>query len=433
MILERLVDGAQRRWVGSLPVLFAFLAALAFLRPTLVVSLYSGIDYGLSLITHYEIYNRTVIATNYFEDGFIRRGLGGTIATLLSRDWDRSLLLFIAFSLVWALFPLAILVHRLAKHLPPAAATYLAFVLALSPQSFFGWSRDPGRTDLLVAGCLALAVIAWLDGRRPLAVLSILFGLLAHETAVVFGLPLLAAMGWADLRSGTTSRRQLMQAAGMAGAGIAVILLLQFLLSAPGPVVAANMLRAAPSLVDNPTHRLWRDIAIYMAVAGSDALKTAICYNLELNSQYWLAFFGTLGLLAVYTLVLPLRRHLLVAALVMWVPAVFMMLIANDTGRWLKLAVLNGWLIAAYHLLRGVGLDLVRWRDLIGGTILLALLLAMGITRYNDVNKAFGTVALKLGYQGPPLLEEWMNHCDPGWRRYVYPEGLPGPAGVGGK
>jgi hypothetical protein len=428
-----LSETARRNVRWLFPALFVAVALFVFARPNLMMVLRFGVRKTLVHIADVEIYSRTVIASNYFHDGFIRRGLGGTIAMILSRDWDRSIWLFIAFSLVWALVPLALLVKRLAEQVPVTAAAYLAFVLAVSPQSFFGWAYDPSRTDLLIVGCLAFSVLAWLRGRRALAVLLVLLGLLAHETAVVFGLPLLAAMAWSDLRSGTITRRQAIFNFALFGAGVVVILVLQRLLGAPGPVVAAHMLQSAPPLLDEPTFRLWRDIAIYMAVAGPDALRTAVCYNLELNPQYWLVFAGVLAVLALYTLILPLRRHLLVAMLVMWVPAIFMMVIANDSGRWLKLAVVNGWLIATYHVLRGGGLDLLRTRDLLRGALLLALLLAMGSTRHNNVNRTFRDAATELGYPDPVTLEEWMEHCNPRWRRYIYAEPSPRQTTVQGR
>ena len=121
-----------------------------------------------------------------------------------------------------------------------------------------------------------------------------------------------------------------------------VIILLQIAFSVPSEIMARNMLAQAPSFANDPKHRLWRDIAIYMAVGGSRALKTALCYNSDMAARYWPEFFGCLVVLAVYAFILPLRRHLPIAALVMWVPAIFMMIIANDTGRWLKLSVLDG-------------------------------------------------------------------------------------------
>ena len=409
----------DRAAVWLAPVLFAGLAAAVFVRPFAARALHYGFDNAFAHVARMAVYNRTVIASNYFNDGFVRRGLGGTIAVLLSDHWSRSIWLFMAFSLLLLLVPLALILRRLAERLTVGQTTYLSLVLALSPQTFFGWSRDPGRTDLLVGGCLALSVLAWQSGRRALAVAVILIGVLAHETAVVYGLPLLAAMAIIDLRSGALNRSEAIRLALTAAVGVAVIVLLQMALSAPPQVTARNMLDQAPALRHDPEHRLWRDIAIYMAVGGSRALQTALCYN-EISARYWPEFFGCLALLALYTLILPLRRHLLIAALVMWVPAIFMMLIANDTGRWLKLGVLNGWMAASFLLLRGHAAAQLSSRAMTAGAALLAGLLTMGITRDNNINAAYGRLLQQFGYRDRVALDVWMDTCDPQWRRYVY-------------
>ena len=131
-------------------------------------------------------------------------------------------------------------------------------------------------------------------------------------------------------------------------------------------------------------------------------------------------FFGCLAVMTAYSVILPLRRHLPIAALVMWVPAIFMMVIANDTGRWLKLAVLDGWLIASFMLLRGEAVAQLSSRAMKLGAMLFTALLAMGPTRHNNVNSAYGRLLLRLGYQDHAELDVWMNQCDPDWQTIVY-------------
>ncbi len=402
------------------PLLFALFATAVFIRPYAVRAIHHGIGKTLRYIADAETYSRTVIASNYFNDGFVRRGLGGTLAVLLSRDWDRSIWLFIAVSFVSLIVPLALIIRRLAARLSTGKAIYLGLVLALSPQTFFGWSHDPSRTDLLVGACLALSVLAWLREQRALALAVILLGLLAHETAVVYGLPLLAAMAITDLRLGTLRRDEAIRLALAGILGIAALILLQVMLSAPPEVTARNMLNQAPALAGDPKHQLWRDIAIYMAVGGPRALTTALCYNSQMAARYWPEFFGCLAVMTAYSVILPLRRHLPIAALVMWVPAIFMMVIANDTGRWLKLAVLDGWLIASFMLLRGEAVAQLSSRAMKLGAMLFTALLAMGPTRHNNVNSAYGRLLLRLGYQDHAELDVWMNQCDPDWRTIVY-------------
>lgn len=411
-------DNRWATWVA--PALFAAFATAVFIRPYAVRAIHHGIGKTLRYIADAEIYSRTVIASNYFNDGFVRRGLGGTIAVLLSRDWDRSIWLFITVSFVSLIVPLILIMRRLATRLTTGKTIYLGLILALSPQTFFGWSRDPSRTDLLVGACLALSVLVWLRGQRALALAVILLGLLAHETAAVYGLPLLAAMAIIDLRSGALNRDEAIRLAVAAILGIASVILLQMIFSAPPEVTARNMLGQAPTLAGDPKHQLWRDIAIYMAVGGPRALRTALCYNSQMAARYWPEFFGCLAVTTAYSVILPLRRHLPIAALVMWVPTIFMMVIANDTGRWLKLAVLDGWLIASFLLLRGEAAATLSSRAMKLGAVLFSGLLAMGPTRHNNVNDAYGRLLLRLGYQDHAELNVWMDQCDPDWRAIVY-------------
>jgi hypothetical protein len=202
--------------------------------------------------------------------------------------------------------------------------------------------------------------------------------------------------------------------------GVIAIVLLQLTWSAPPEVTARNMLDQAPTFAGEPDHQLLRDIAIYMAVGGRQALSTAVCYNVHMAPRYWPEFFGCLAVLAAYSVILPLRRHLLVAILVMLVPTIFMMAVANDTGRWLKLGVLNGWLTASFLLLRGAAAAQLNARAITLGAVLFCGLLATGLTRHNNINDAYSRLLLRLGYPDHAPLDVWMYHCDPEWRRIVY-------------
>jgi len=136
-------------WGLAVPIAFLGVAVALLVRPYLRIFLQRGVQGTLRHIADAEIYSRTVLAANYYNDGFVRRGLGGTIASTLSSDWNESTILFIIISLICFFVPILILLRRLSTALGPPQALYLAAVLGLSPQAFFGWSRDPSRTDLL--------------------------------------------------------------------------------------------------------------------------------------------------------------------------------------------------------------------------------------------------------------------------------------------
>ena len=136
-------------------------------------------------------YNRGALSLNYFEHGFIRRGLGGTLlrgiaGSPLAGCVDE-LLVFHLLSAIWLTIPLALLV-KWAIGRDRKAAAWLAILLVASPQLFWAWGGDLGRIDMFVEGCLAWGVIAlvtriclgsdrqhpaWLPGPRERGVLRI--------------------------------------------------------------------------------------------------------------------------------------------------------------------------------------------------------------------------------------------------------------------
>jgi len=402
-------------------------AGLVFAQHFFVIRLNTGsMHNAIADLVQREIYSRTILTINYADNGFIRRGLGGTIVKLLSSDWKLSTLQFIAFSFAWLLIPCGLLFARLVGVVPKAVLVFMGVVLVFSPQTFAGASHDPARTDMLVQGFIAWAVLATLSQRRWAGVALILVGSLAHETAVIFGAPILLVCNFTDYRAGVIDRGTGLRLALGFGAALVALLLLQSLAAAPART-AAHMLAATPTGLE-PTYRLWRDIAIYMTVSGADSLRTAICHNVEINSQHGLtAVFAIIVALA-YPIILPLRTRPLSVFVTMFVPLVFMLIIANDTGRWLRFAVLNGWLLAMFLLIAGYRLVEFDRRALAIGGTMLAGLLVMGFTPYNYANAATHRITVKLGFPDPGSLDIWMDRCDPGWRRWIY-GGTRQPAG----
>lgn len=361
------------------------------------------------------MYSRVVVSVDYFTDGFIRRGLSGTLAALVSGHDPKGVLAFWLASIAAFVVPLALIVRRLAARTEPRVALYFAAILLASPQTFVGWARDPVRTDLLAAGFVAWSVVALLGDRRWLAVACILAGLLVHEVALLFGAPLLVACALVSSGKRPPADRWAPAAALVVGAG--ALLLVQAVSSAPAGDVAARMLSAFPSSDEN---RIWRDIAIYMAVGGSHALQTAMCHNFVLNPKWPITTVLCLALLCVYAFVLPLRRRRLAFAVAALLPVLFMLVIANDVGRWLKLGVLNAWLLAAFVHLRAAEPEPLRTAFVVRGVVLLALLAAMGWTPHSDINVATRHLIVRLGFVYDKTGEQWLDTCDPDWRSVVY-------------
>jgi hypothetical protein len=386
-------------------------------RLYITILLHSGLGLFPPILGQIFVYSRTVISTNYFDDGFVRRGLSGTIARLLSDDWTTSGLLFMAVSAIWLIVPLALLIWRLGNKLSLAPSLYVAGILVLSPQTFQGWSQDLFRTDVFVVGFIAWAAFATMAGHRSVGLIILLIGFLAHETALVFGLPILLVLNAHAYASGEIDKRSEIQIIAVCFAGLVLIVLAQSILSVPDAVIADHMTRAVPE-IDDEIGKIGRDIAIYMMVSGMRGIKTAICYNVDFNPQYYITSLFCLTVLAAYAFILPLRKHYVAMLIAVFVPVIFMMLIANDTGRWLKMGVANAWMLAAYCKLRGPKVE-PSWPAMGIGLLLFAGLIAMHHTPYNYVNKTTLNISHSLGYADPGRLEDWMNQCDPAWRKFL--------------
>ncbi len=401
---------------------FVLIALFILALPVLEFASHSNIREALRHAVFIEIYNRTVISTNYFQDGFVRRGLSGTITSLFSSSWTLSTLFFVGLSSISLILALSAVIRRLAVRTSYQIALYLSTVLALSPQAFWGWSLDPVRTDMLVATSVTVCVVMWLGGHRAAAVTSLLAGLLVHETAIVFGAPLLILMMWHDQRSSLIDLRQSLLFTMLLVIGVIVLLVSQHFYSAPSDIIASHMRsRSPPDLSSNSDHLLWRDIAIYMSVSGSRGLMTAVCSNLEMNPQYWFMGCAAFAVIWAHLYITRIGNYSLLSFCLVGIPPlIFMLLVANDTGRWLKLSALNIWLLQSFLLLRAPVLPMLTRRRAAIGLSLLAALVWMGPSRYFYVNDAAHALALRTGFADPPPLGLWMDRCASGWRADVY-------------
>jgi hypothetical protein len=427
MRLDRKTLADDARTIASIAFLFGavmiylglrrYLKALHHLRALVTADLKD-----LSIF-HFD-YTRVVIAVNYLDNGFVRRGLGGTIARMLSVDWISSGLLFNLVSLVWLVAPLVIFIARLGGKVSSAAFLYLAGIIVFSPQTFLGWSAELARTDMLVAGFVAWAALATMFGRRGLGLSILLAGFLAHETAVIFGAPLLLVLNVEAFASGKLGRGVAIRLAAAFVGGLGIIVLSQALLSPPGPTIATYMFHASPpsyTTVWGADAGMYRDIAIYMMVSGMRGVETAICYNLDFNPQYYLTAGFCLAILVAYVFILVLQKHILAVFVAVFVPVIFMSLIANDTGRWLQLGVINAWLLAVFYQLYGPNERVPSFKAMVTGGLLFTGILAMGHTHFDYANELTHILTLKLGAPDPgdPADGHWMDKCDPGWRTFL--------------
>lgn len=361
----------------------------------------------------YPSYNLAVLTPNYWNSGFIRRGLGGTLLALFDTSQSSAgLFRFHVFLAIFLAVPLALLVRRLAAH-DFAAALAFAVVLLVSPQTFSAFALDPARLDMLTLGFIAWALLAALDHRYVPAALIIFVGSLAHEATVIFGVPLIATLWWLDYRGGGATRRQgLLAAATLAVLWITAMVATQRF-GAGQPAIAAT-------IVNFERHSLVRDMAAYTTSTGFRAVKVAACQSL-MRPSLWLDFgmiFLTLGL---YLALLARRwRDVPVLAAVSAVPLVALSLIANDYGRWLMLAVMMALFAALALRLRSEPEAMTR-RDYAVGAAILVILLALGPTRYYYADRATEQLARGIWGAGDVDFERELATCDPAWRSFIRP------------
>lgn len=357
-------------------------------------------------------YNRTVLATNYFDHGFVRRGLGGTLLELLGGPAGLAgpVLFHILSALAIALVMIAML-RRMAPHVPRENLIFFGVVATLGPQFFLAWAFDIARTDMLIGALRGLAVLALLRERATLAALLLAAGLLMHEASLIVGLPLLAAVGLAMLMRG---RRMVIPAIGAAAILILTVALIywaQASLTAPDAQIIASVKALLP-----PSQS--RDGALYVLVAGTRGVAASMCWNQTLNPHYTITLVLSAALLLVQGWMLGFRgmRHWALYLLAVAPPFAFLSYVASDLGRWYMFAALNGWMLA-------VALQIIEHRPLHTdsralktGIILFAILFLMGPTRYAYPNPASKLAIKLMGYPRMPDLENWIERCDPGWR-----------------
>ena len=414
-------EPASKAWLNAwTAVLLVLLPALACRRGILFAALHRPrtCDAFNHLVLHDEIgaYTRGALSLNYFDHGFIRRGLGGTLLRIIDvsplAGCVDELLVFHLLLSIWLAIPVVLLVrHALREN--RASGTWLAILLAASPQLFLAWGGDIGRIDMFVAGCLAWGILALVQGSLWAAAASILFGVLAHENTAIYGIPLLAAV-YASNHPRADYKRAYLPAAVLLG-GIAAIFLAHLAFT------SANTQDIVGSVVRGQSPSYKRDFAAYIAVTGARGIATSLCQSLgRPATPFYIA--STLAVIAVYWWLLRLgRRDAIWYLLITVLPFCAVSMVAVDYGRWLSFAVLNGWLFAVARSKpdRPTIADAPNngWR-----IIVLIALIAMRPTHVYYPNYFARWVAKHIWSENETKLKT-IEECDPEWRDRI---GLPG-------
>ena len=160
-------------------ILSIFLLLVAIFVARLAQKLHKGLVIDYDVVT---------LEVNYFQFGFIRRGLPGSIIHLIRVDLVSGAYLIYSVSLLLAL----ILSYFILRRISASTIACLPFVIILGAL-LLAWSTY-GHIDMLVAAILMLAALAAGEGALIAAGICLAVGLAVHEEAMIYGLPLIAAI-----------------------------------------------------------------------------------------------------------------------------------------------------------------------------------------------------------------------------------------------
>ena len=359
------------------------------------------------------IYKHVILLPNYFEHGFVRRGLDGTIYALISdRHFFESLYVFHVFAAVWLALPVTLLLRELTR-LGTSTWAWFAFVLIISPQLLLLWSTDIGRGDMLISGLLVWSTLIALKARYSWATAPLLIGTLAHEAALIYGTPLVFVIWLLDYRVGRASVGSIVRAAGLLG--------LVLLIIATGYLINGDKAQEIiQSVHANAPHSFFTDLALYATLGGARLIPASACMSFSRNVAA-LILLSCLVVLLLYSFVLIARTQIsqIALAIASLLPMVAIWIVAADYGRWLSFAVMNAWIVAVVLRLKRIEPIETSSRDYIWSSTILMLLLLMRPGNYDEAVGLTPNIARLIWAQPVFSLSKFLPACDPEWRSVI--------------
>lgn len=164
----------------------------------------SAIGFSTFNALHFEI--------NYFDHGFVRRALVGTVFQVVPDAWRTVAIIGFGWALVVALALVVVwLLHALRARLPRDQCWLLAVLWIAAPFTFLNFGYDFARLDQLNLLLLALSLCLVYRGHGLALALISATGLLIHEAYLFYGLAPVLAYAWVRYRAvpSSTSARVL--------------------------------------------------------------------------------------------------------------------------------------------------------------------------------------------------------------------------------
>ena len=354
-------------------------------------------------------YNAAVLGMNYFDFGFVRRGLSGSIAYLFGSDLLRATIWFYLVALgIVVVLALQLLNKRIA-----APLTLIPYVILFGGILLF-WACDPGRTDVLIAAFLMLAASAMTNRKPAVACVWLAIGLMTHETAIIYGLPLVVALALRDCQY-----RSMPLAKYVTASLILLIAVAVYIFTDRFPHASVNTI---VSTVRNelPRNELV-DRALYLNLSGIRVVRTAMCRN-ALDPRYALHLIEACILIALAIFAIsrwPWSIGFWLAILVSIPPFIFLWIVALDHARWVTLSMLNIWLLGVTDREpRKIEQPLIFLAEIACAALVLVLHYPRIVGQRTVVTPSpmMERVANKFGITSAPSFPETLLSCDPNWR-----------------
>ena len=402
--------GGQKRRILLLALLFILMTVMMSKRVIKLVFVDASIPADIAA------YSRSVIAFNYFQHGFIRRGLAGTFASLFGDVAEPMTgLLFHTFSAAFLATPIIFLVSKLTLKVRRSEVIAYALFLFVSPHLFRAWNSDLVRTDMLACGFIAWAAVAMVYARPYVAVIVLSIGSLAHETTLIVGVPLVAALSFVAYHNGRVTRAVVTRSCAL------LLLLLAFIGVMGHFSVSPDQVSTFASDVRTRFAAHPRvDYALYAYLSGWRAIRSSVCSNLLVNPRYWI-YLPTIVLIIGTHLTAfgaQTRISVLLFCAAAIVPAIALSVIATDLARWTSFGIFNVWLMAVTVTL--IKPDLLRplhcglWKRI---AIIVAISLLGNHPPWSP-SSTIEEVADALGIARASYIYQ-LDVCDPGWRDFV--------------
>ena len=304
-----------------------------------------------------------------YRQGFVRRGLSGTVAQFLSEFLPGQALTFIGgfITITWL-----VIAYFFARILGAIRMPVWYAVLLLSPAGLFFsvYGADQvGRKEILLFASLAVFVWRLINGARDSWAIHMLWALwgallvFMHEGAVFFGAYFVMAAVWVTDRHQGTLR----SAAGvMLGMLLATVLLLVVAEPLNGKAFCASLVsegRMSVSICDGtitwPIHSISESLDNTLLSIG----------HFSYGSVYGLSLLFAVGPVLFWLFLDRAQRALnptqLAILVLVWVASVPLFLIAVDWGRFIQTHMVLTTLVLALGMPRRLGAEpVVNWTPL---------------------------------------------------------------------